>query len=600
VKPFRDQRVRAAAVLPYRARRAALWALSLLVLLGPGLVLAAKLDVQVEGVEGEEEKNVLALLGIYQERDAKELGVARLLALHRRAPEQIREALAPFGLYRVQVQDSLAEPAGEGGTWVARYVIDPGEPVKIGRVDYQVTGPGRDSPAFPKQFPMKVGDVLLHAEYTKAKDEIAAAASDEGYLDAQLTRHQVLIDPIAYDAIIELHIDTGPRYYFGRVRFEQDLLSDDYLQKFVTFKPGDVYDPNRLLALQGRLLGMEYYDSVEINPLRDQAGADNELPIEVVATPSKPNVYRVGVGFATDVGPRFSLDYRRRYIGPRGHKLKSLIEISPTIQSAYVEYRIPFRNPVQDYLLIRPEFYAYDTASRQGDLLKLSVAQSIVTKGGWRRNIGVDYRYEDYSVITDQSDTFNGLVPYASWSKVEADDPINTRNGFRVKFRVQGTVEGVLSQTSWLSGQVSYKLIKSLGPKTRFIGRTDLGAILADSIDAVPASERFFAGGDNSIRGWGLDVLGPNDPFTDETVGGRYLAVGSLELDRTIKGNWGVAVFTDFGNAFDPDYDAEWEQSVGLGLRYATPIGPVRVDFAYALTKDTPGVRLHFGLGPDL
>jgi translocation and assembly module TamA len=561
---------------------------------------ALSLDVRVEGVEGQEEKNVLALLAIYQEHKDKDLTLPRVLALHRRAPEQIRNALAPFGLYRVQVEDSLREVTDGSDRWVATYRIDPGDPVKIGAVDYRITGPGAEDPAFPKEFPMQPGDVLLHAQYDKARGEITAIASGQGYLDAELVRHVVLIDPVAYDARIEFHLDTGPRYYLGKVTFEQDLLADDYLQKFVGFEPGDIYDPDLLLALQGKLIGMEYYRNVEIVPLKDQAGPERRVPIRVVAERNKANKYRVGVGFATDLGPRFSLDYRRRYIGPRGHKLKAEIEIAPVNQSAVAEYRIPFRDPVADYVLIRPEFYAFDTASRQGTLFKLGVAQSILTRGGWRRNIGIDYRYEDSEVSGEERDTFNGLEPHASWSKVVADDPINTKNGYRLKLIVRGTARNVLSETSYLMSEASVKWIKTLGAGNRFISRADLGATWAADINDVPASRRFFAGGDNSIRGFGLDALGPRDPDTGRVVGGRFLAVGSLEYERSIKGPWGAAVFTDFGNAFDPTYSSDWEQSVGAGLRFATPIGPVRLDVAYALTKDPAGFRLHFGLGPDL
>jgi translocation and assembly module TamA len=568
-------------------------------LASPG-ALALSVDVKVEGVGGQEEKNVLALLAIHQERKDEDLTVPRLLALHRRAPDQIRNALAPFGLYRVEIQDSLEKPGAGSDRWVATYRIDPGEPVKIGSVDYRITGPGADNPAFPKQFPMQTGDVLLHADYDKAKGEITTIASAQGYLDARLARHVVLIDPVAYDARIEFHLDTGARYYLGRVTFEQDLLSDDYLRKFVDFAPGDVYDPDLLLGLQGKLIGMEYYRNVEIVPLKEAAGPDRRVPIRVVAERNKANKYRVGVGFATDLGPRFSLDYRRRYIGPRGHKLKAEIEIAPVAQTFVAEYRIPFRNPVADYVLIRPEIYSFDTASRQGTLYKVGAAQSIVTRNGWRRNLGVDYRYEDYEVADADSNTFNGFEPYASWSKVVADDPINTRNGHRLKLVVRGTARNVLSETSYLSGEASAKWIKTLGAGNRFITRADLGATWAAHIEDVPASRRFFAGGDNSIRGFGLDALGPRDPDTGSVVGGRYLAVGSLEYERRVQGPWSAAVFTDFGNAFDPGFDADWEQSVGAGVRFATPIGPVRLDLAYALTKDPAGFRLHFGLGPDL
>lgn len=574
--------------------------LAALLILLPADAQALSLEVKLSGLEGRYQANVQALLGLYQERGDKDMSVPRLRALYRRAPEQIREALAPFGLYRVEIESSLTEPAADDGAWIASFEVDPGEPVKIGRIDYQITGPGADNPRFPKQFPMQVGDPLIHADYEKAKSSIVNIASEEGYIDANLAQHLVLIDPVAYEAIIAFHLDTGEQFYLGKVRFNQDLLDDRFLAKFVNFKPGVIYNPELLLGLQGRLISTEYFDEVEIQPLQDQAGPDRQVPIEVIANRNKANVYRFGVGYGTDVGPRFSLDYRRRYIGRRGHNLKAEIEISQIEQSLAAEYRIPIRNPVQDYLLIRPEFYAFDTDSRQGDLFKLSVAQSVRTKNGWRRIMGVDYRYEDFSVASEDDGTFNGLVPNISWSKVVADDPINTRNGYKINYYLQGTSEDLLSTSNWFSGQLNYKLIKSLGERMRFIGRTNLGAIWAASVDDVPASQRFFAGGDNSIRGWGFDVLGPDDPLDNETVGGRFLAVGSLELEHQIVGNWGGAVFTDFGNAFDPDYQDEWQQSVGVGIRYSTPIGPVRIDLAYALTKDPAGFRLHFAIGPDL
>ena len=591
--------------LPWRRRRTALRPVLLALLLGaaavlPGAAAALKVEVEVKGVEGAHEKNVLALLGVYQERRDETLTVARLRALYRRAPEQIREALAPFGLYRVEVESNLTEPEKPGGPWSASFRIDPGPAVEIGHIDYRITGPGADNPVFPKRFPMEAGDALVHADYERAKNRILTAASDDGYIAAELVRHRVLIDPVAYEAIVEFHLDTGPQFYFGAVEFDQDLLSDRFLRRFIGFEPGDLYDSDRLLELQGRLLASDYYQNVEIVPQTDRAGPDHRVPIEVVAQRSKANKYAVGIGFSTDVGPRLSLDYRRRYIGRQGHNLRSEIEVSAVLQKAAVEYRIPIRDPVRDSLVIRGEYSGFDTDSREGDLYKLSAAQSVLTPGGWRRNIALDYRFEDSSVASSGNETFNGLVPNISWSKVEADDPINTRNGFRLKYIVQGTAEDLLSQSSWLSGSLNYKLIKSLGEDYRFIGRTDLGAIWASDLDDVPASQRFFAGGDNSIRGWGFEALGPNDPVTNETVGGRYLAVGSLELERRLFGNWSGAVFTDFGNAFDPSFEQEWEQSAGLGIRYSTPIGPVRVDVAYAITKDPEGFRLQFGIGPDL
>jgi translocation and assembly module TamA len=561
---------------------------------------ALKLDVQVRGLEGEYEKNVLALLGIYQEREDKKLLPLRLQALHRRAPDQIREALAPFGLYRVEVEDSLTAPASEDGTWVASYRVSPGEPVRVGSVDYRITGPGADDPVFPKRFPMKVGDVLLHSEYDKAKEEIRYIAAQQGYLDYGMMRHRVLIDMDAYAAIIEFLLETGHRYYLGDVTFTQDLLDDDYLDKFVTFEPGEPYDPETLLALQGKLIGMEYYEKVEIVPHKDEAGEDRTVPIEVVATPNKANKYRFGLGFATDVGPRVTLEWRRRYLTRRGHKFKLEASISQAIQVLRADYRIPIGNPLRDYITIRPDIRSYDTASRQGDSQSVQVAHSVVTPRGWRRTAGIDYRIEQYEVSTDDAESINELVPNITWSKTVTDDPIYTTDGYRLKYALLGAVEGLISPASYLSGSVRFKWIKSFFEDYRFITRTDLAATWADSVFDLPASRRYFAGGDNSIRGWALDVLGPNNPFNNDAVGGRYLAVGSLELERRIKGNWSGAVFTDFGNAFDPDFTREVKVGAGVGLRWRSPIGQVRMDVAFALSKEGNPARLHLVIGPDL
>lgn len=561
---------------------------------------AVALEVQVSGVQGEEEKNVLALLTIFHERQDPTLTEARLLALHRRAPRQIATALEPFGYYRVRIEDQLLPPADEQSPWVARYQIDRGTPVRIGTVNYRLSGPGAADPAFPAQLPLRPGDVLLHAVYTAAREQLTAIAAQRGYLDATWRRREVLIDLDSYTAEIDLHLDTGPQYYLGAVQFEQDLLDEALLRRLVPFTVGEIYDPARLLELQSRLLSTEYYSQVEIVPLRAQADARRIVPIQVRAQPNLANRYRIGLGLATDVGPRLTLDYRRRYLNRHGHRFKAELALSPRTQTLNAEYRVPIRRPERDYLLIHPEFQAYDTDTRQGTVYKLQIAYSHGAARRWRQTIGIDYRYEDYTLSAKTRDYFNGLVPYVALSTLVADDPINPREGYRIKFLFQGTSTALLAPSHWLSAEANVKWIYGLDTAWRLLTRADLGAIWATSLAAVPGSQRFFAGGDNSVRGWDFEVLGPDDPVTGKNSGGRYLAVGSLELERRLTAGLSAALFTDFGNAFDPDRPAKWQQSLGLGVRYRTPLGPIRLDLAYALTKEKPGARLHLAIGPEL
>ena len=576
--------------------------------LAAGEASALNLEVKVSGVTGAEQTNVLALLSIYQERQDKDLGEARMRALYRLAEGQIRSALEPFGLYRVQITERLTAPSASGGAWIAEFRVDPGMPVRITAVNYRITGPGAENPAFPSEFPMKVGEVLLHSRYEEVKSDLRFAASSHGYLDYRLVRHEVLVDPAANTAVINFELDTGPLFFFGPVSFNQDQFADSFLRRFLRFKPGEVYDPDKLIGLQSRLLGTAYFSGVEIIPHLDQAGERREVPIEVITTLDKPNRFRVGAGFATDIGPRVSMDWTRRYLSRWGDHFHTYLSLSPALSRFNFDYRLPLRNPLREHFRFNAEATYYDTSSRSGSIASVYFGQSTITADGWRRDLGIDYSYEDYTINDVEQDAVNEVVPNASWSKTVADDPIYTTRGHRIKFAVLGTVGGFVSPSSYLTGVLDWKWIRGFAKDWRFITRANLGATWAGSLTNLPASRRFYAGGDNSIRGWGYDASGPDNPLTGETIGGRFLAVGSLELERVIAGNWSAAVFTDFGNAFDPDYPPqEINQSVGVGLHYRTPIGQIRLDLAFALTKDNdtnlwglPPSRVHVIIGPDL
>ena len=596
------------AARPYALPSSARACLLLVVLvLVSSNVLAMTLDVKVTGLAGEQETNVLALLSIYQERTQDDLTPARAEALHRLAPGQIRNALAPFGLYQVEVTDRLEVPSDPNGTWVATYAVVPGAAVKVSRVEYAVTGEGADDPAFPKTFPMQVGDVLLHAKYEAAKSDLRARASSGGYLDYSLVRHRVLVDLVAYEAIVQFELDTGPRYYLGNVSFKQDLLNEKFLRTFLNFEPGVVYNPELLLALQGRLLGTEYFSDVEIIPRKDATGDSTLVPIDVVATRNKRDKYRVGAGFTTDTGPRVSADWRRRYVNQWGHNFRTELQLSPVLSQWSFDYRIPIQDPTRDYIIIKPQSTWSNLSTQKGWLNSVQVAHSSLTPSNWRRTVGIDYTYEDYEISNIQTGISSELTPNISWSKTVADNPINTKRGYRIRYGLLGAVEGLISNASYVSAALQLKWIHGFAEKYRFITRADLGATLAEDLTELPASRRFFTGGDNTVRGWGFNTLGPTEPFNDETVGGRYLGVGSLELERSIRGPWSAAVFTDFGNAFDPDYENKFQQSVGFGVRWASPIGQVRVDLAlpftqndYAFGDGWPPARLVFVIGPDL
>ena len=555
------------------------------------------LEVRVEGVAGELESNVLSYLQIYQEREDPKLLPSRVRYLHGEAETQIGQALQPFGYFRPVVTGNLKEQKdGQESSWSASYVIDPGEPIRVAGVDYRLTGEGASDTAFPKVLPLAQGDVLDQRLYEKGKAELLQRAAANGYLKSRLLASEIRIDLEAYEANVIVHFDTGPRYFMGKVSFDQDVLDPDFLQRYIKFEEGEPYDVNKVLRLQGNLYSSEYFKQVEITPLMDKS-EDRRVPLRVAATPSPLNKYRIGVGFATDFGPRVTLDWNRRRIGRRGHKAFAQLLVSPGLKELSGEYRIPLERPSSDYFSINPAFIDYDTESRKGQVIRVNFEHSVI-KGSWRRNLGLDFRYEDYEVSEDD-DSVQEIVPNISWSRTITDQVIYTRHGKREKLSLLGAVEGLVSSATYLQGHLSGKWIRSFGEDYRFLYRGELGATFADDVLDLAASRRFFAGGDNSIRGYGLDELGPQNAL-GEAVGGRYLAIGSLELERRVKGKWSVALFVDGGNAYDPDYDNSLEFGAGIGVRWLSPLGQIRVDLASAVSQDGSPFRLHIVIGPDL
>jgi translocation and assembly module TamA len=144
---------------------------------------------------------------------------------------------------------------------------------------------------------------------------------------------------------------------------------------------------------------------------------------------------------------------------------------------------------------------------------------------------------------------------------------------------------------------IAGKGIRSVGPG-RLMFRFDAGTTMTNDLDSLPTSIRYFAGGDQTVRGYRYESLGPENEAGDVIGGKHKLSVG-LEYDFPIMDNWKLAVFTDTGNAFNDFADYELKTGAGIGVRWLSPIGPIRVDLASALDNDNK-LRLHITMGPDL
>jgi len=568
-----------------------------LVALAAAPARADRVRVDIEGLGGPERNNASLVLSIAAAaRDKADLPESRVRQLHEQAAGEIARALEPFGYYRPVVDGTLEK---DGDTWRATYRVDAGPPLELEAVEVRVDGPGADEFAdLRSAFPLHTGDTLDHTAYDSGKQAFSDRAAASGYLDAEFDAARIEIDLERYVSRIVLHFETGPRYRFGKVSFNQDVLEPGLLQEFVPFEPGDPFDTGKLLEFQGALAESPYFRRVEVLAQEDRA-TNRRVPIDVNLVPSARQRWAVGAGYGTDTGPRGTVDLELRRINRRGHRGEANLVLSGIERSIATKYLVPTGNPRTDqivytaaFAVLRPETSKSDTA-----LVGATLARA---RGKWRESFGLTFQREQFEVGVD-SGTSVLLMPEAGWSRVVADDRIFPLRGRMLELRLRGAADSILSETSFAQARVEARWFRGLGGNVRAHARVAVGYMNASDFRRLPASLRFFAGGDRSVRGFGYQELGPRDD-EGHVIGGEALLTASLEMDYLFLekfGRWGVAAFYDAGNAMT-SLSGHLERGAGAGIRWLSPIGLVRADVAWPVSQHGGSPRLHLTVGPDL
>ena len=557
------------------------------------------LTVSVEGVEGKVKQNVEAFLAISPFAGKPAPSEPRLRWLYRAGEQEIGKALQPFGYFKPHIESSLTESATG---WVARYRIDAGPPIPFGDVDIKVLGPAARDPAFQKlvkKAPLAPGKPMDQKAYEDLVTAFELAASQRGYFDAKWKQHRIEVDLRTYRADVTLHFDAGERYRFGAVQIQQDVLSPDFLRRFIDIQPGQPYDATALQALQRDLTASEYFSRVEVDALPEKA-QDREVPVEVVLEPSKRRKYTMSLGYGTDTGVRGRLGVTGRRANQFGHKYNAEILASQIKYGVAAGYTIPGPDPRTSSYGLIGSYQNEDSSNRQFESLSLG-GNYKYQDGLWVKTYSLDYLLENFT-ISGEDRTSKLLIPSLDWSRVQPQDlqdRIYAKNGSWVHLNLRGSYAVAISDVSFVQPTVEGKWIKSVWNNGRVIARGALGTTIVSDFDQLPSSLRYYAGGDRSVRGYKLNSIGPRDSDND-VVGGKHQVIASLEYEHRIVDKWSAAVFVDAGDAFN-NGSPDLKTGVGMGIRWQSPVGPIRVDLASGLDRP-PGdkLRLHISIGPDL
>ncbi|SDZ52378.1 autotransporter assembly complex family protein [Pseudomonas sp. NFIX28] len=565
----------------------------LLLLFTSCAVLAqSELDVRVKPSNDELKANVEGYIGGVGDRDEE-----ALLRFSRGAEEQARKAAQALGYYQPQISSEVK--GGEKPRLVLN--IDPGEPVHLRNVTIRVDGPAASLKGFrvPKSDQLKSGAVLNHGHYEDAKRLIQNQASRYGFFSGRFTRQKLAVDPQAGVADIELVYESGPRYALGKVSFAGDTpFDEDLLQRMVPFKAGTPYDSELIAELNQALQSSGYFEGVRVDAAPTAAAAE-VIPVAVQLETRKPRTMGLGLGFSTDVGPRAKANWTRHWVNAEGHSYGWEAEVSAPRQNVGLFYDIPLDPPLTDKLRFaggyqNEEISNTDTLSK---LLTLGPEWHSKLPSGWQRVVSLKWQREEYR-LGDDSGLSTLLMPGVSYSYLRSDNRIDPHNGYRLQFDTKVAKEGLGSDTNLLYGTVLLKGLTTAWDNHRFLGRVQFGGSATNGYKKIPPSLRFFAGGDQSVRGYDYQSLSPENSDGDR-IGGRYMVAGSVEYQYAIAEKWRLATFVDQGNSFDKLELPNLKTGVGVGVRWVSPVGPIRLDLAHAL-DDEGGIRLHFSMGPEL
>jgi translocation and assembly module TamA len=438
-----------------RVRRAA----GVVIVLLPHWTGAAA-EVVLEGVDDAQRSNILAHLRLDDEPcDAPEWRVRQAF---RNAPESMEDALLALGYYTPAIEGALEF---RDGCWTARFEIDPGSAVTIRMLDLVIEGEARDDPEFAAlraEFPLLPGNRLDHGSYERWKRALLDRARQRGFPRAAFSTARIDVYPDFGIADVNLRFDSGPRYRFGTIDLQQDVLTEELVLAYVDFERGDPYDAQRLADLFVALNESGYFETIDVRALEPDP-VTREIPIAIALRPGRRLLVTYGVGFSTDIGPRLRYGRANRRVNAEGHQSGVNLQLSPVLSEATWSYRFPHGDPRSEWIGFTAGLKREDTESAFSESAEFEARRTLLLRRDWTFSQALNYLTEDYEVA-EETGRSRLLMPGLLWSRLRADSPVRPTRGSRIDLELRGASDAVGSDTSFAQAVTSVKWIWSQAP----------------------------------------------------------------------------------------------------------------------------------------
>lgn len=442
----------------------------------------------------------------------------------------------------------------------------------------------------------RAGDRFTHAHYEKFKADVVDLAKSSGWLKAKWITHKVTVDashsPAQVD--LELRLDSGQMFHISPITITNSGLEDEFIKNLVNMQDGITFSDEKLSQLYLRLQRSGYFQQITISPDWDNI-TDNTIPLTVDLTPARWRTTEVGAGFATDTGARARGNLTWHRLNRRGHQAELDGAWSQYSQEVSGSYRLPDMDaPADHWYEVESGYSNTDNDNYLTERHYLGISQSQQNDAGWLRSDFIKYESATWFAADQRGDSQN-LLFGNSWKRVSSNSNERLLNGRSIQVDWRASSDALLSDINYLQFSGAYKRIHAFNQRWRILGRARTGWTLTSDITHLPPELRFYAGGDNSVRGFGLADIG--EEIDGEVIGGRGLLELSAEFDYAIKPQWSAAVFVDSGSAFNNSPD--FHTGAGIGARWYSPLGPMRIDIAHPVDQ-AGSWHLHLSLGVDL
>jgi translocation and assembly module TamA len=628
--------------------------LPLLILLTmvPGRLPADELTFVIDGIAEPELSNVLSRVQSFRLTRSSTFSKRSLENLRHKSEQRAREALRPYGYYQATVKSEVRKTP-DGG-WVLELHVAPGPPLVIRELNLELRGDGSKLKKLQKwqaEWPLTVGKRLIQPQWEKQKQKALDISDDYGYLLAAFTQHELAVDLERNEAALTLILETGEQAVMGEVSFRQGTVKPRVLENLPRFKTGDPYNAWLLERFRIDIWRTGYFSTIEIVEDRQLEQSPPRVNLAVSMEPRKLNTYQGAIGVGSDSGPRVQFSWNRHLISGNGDNLSLATGWQDHNNELFVRgnYRIPRRVKPRQFwvadLLIKKENEDLKVRENDFDESLIKLANGNINDYSLRlgrlkihnRKNGhmqlfetiyteylresVDYRDNsiDPPALVSLLARDGAEIPLTSTEQylmlgINYDLPDIRGNGFETVGQ-RHRAWAFTSNGAWGSdvdfSQVYFSSRRNFirGKRWKFHLRGEVGyshARVNDivvefedrpieiSLTELPNLYRFKAGGSTSVRGYNFESLSSNG------IGSNNIITASAEVEYMFRPKWSLAAFFDVGNAFNDWSNIDLKKGAGVGIRWYSIAGPIRVDIAQGLDHPDKPWQIHFTIGTSL